>query len=453
MEDVAVFLTCIAMSILLQWPAAMVCWRNAALAPWRGVLAMGALLWAWMPAFQTYVIHYHISGDWIVHERHARVIAEIIGDGRFADAMEYFGIGSRSYRFLFGVFYAFTGAPEVVTLAINASLAYCGMLTLLHIICRQTRCERVPLWLILMTAFLPSALFWTPNNLKEGLCLWGICMMLRTTLHDPRRGARESLLRPLVGFSVLAFMRPHFAIAFATAVGLGLLVRARKIKHIVIIGLGAMASLQAFQAWQPALMDEFAEGGVIETMEANYESRNHIGGSAIYHPGGRPIPVVTGLTLIFLRPFPHEISGIAGAIAALEVWFITAICVTGWMKLPSKKQVLLDPFTVTLLAAILFMAFFYSYYYNMGLLVRQRLHVLPAVIALTAIPHLLPRRHLPVSGVSPPDRRPGRPRAVVPRSTGLGRPSHEEPPEHPAPISSVPPPAGLPPGEPRVNFP
>jgi hypothetical protein len=33
------------------------------------------------------------------------------------------------------------------------------------------------------------------------------------------------------------------------------------------------------------------------------------------------------------------------ALAALEVWFITWICVRVWMRFPNRKRVLLDPFT------------------------------------------------------------------------------------------------------------
>jgi hypothetical protein len=279
-------------------------------------------------------------------------------------------------------------------------------------------------------------------------------MMLRGTLRDPRTGARESRLLPLLGFVATAFVRPHMGMAFAIAIGLGSLVNEKKLRHVVVIGASVLIGFQVLQVVRPQVVEGFTEEGVLDTLDAGYEAAMGTGGSAIYHPGGRPIPVVTGLTLIFLRPFPHEINGVAGAMAALEIWFITALCVTGWMKMPSKKQILLDPFTMTLLAATLFMAFFFSYMYNMGLMVRQRLHVLPAVIALAAIPHLLPGRGLPVSGGDlAGHRQEGHPRSVVPPSRDRWSPPRSNAPEAPAPVSSGPTSARQSPGTPGENFP
>lgn len=400
MDDFAVLITCLAMGLLLQWPASRICYRNPALVPWRGLIAVGALVWAGMVFLKIFFldsIFPPVDGEY--HETIARRIADHLSRGDMASAMEYFGYGNRGYRLLLGTFYAFTGAPEVVTYAINASLAFLGMVSLLEILCRQTGCMRVPLWLILITVFLPSVLYWTPNNLKEGLCFWGICMMLRATLRDPWTGAREIFL-PLLGFAAVAFQRPHMAMAFAAAVGLGPMIHEKKIRHAFIITIAVISGFQVLQFIRPEFFNEMMQDGVMDALEASHQKREGLGSSAIYHPGGRPIPVITGLTLIFLRPFPHEISGTTSAMAALEVWLITMICAIGWMRLPGRRQALLHPFTVTLLAATLLMAFFFSYTYNMGLLVRQRLHVMPAVIALAAIPHLLSRNYLPAVDVS-----------------------------------------------------
>ena len=99
--------------------------------------------------------------------------------------------------------------------------------------------------------------------------------------------------------------------------------------------------------------------------------------------------VITGLSLVFLRPFPNEIFNIPSGLAAIEVWFMSAMTCIGWCRLRSRRSAIGEPFMVAVIAAILFMSFFYSYSYNMGLLVRARLHVFPGTIALAGFPHLL----------------------------------------------------------------
>lgn len=272
--------------------------------PWRGILSMSALIWAWMPAFEFFVVVPYMRGDAIGHELISREIAESLLRSNFSNIGEYSAYGNHGYRFLFGLFYAITGAPSIAPYAINGALGYWGMLTLLHVICRQTGCERVPLWLILITAFLPSALFWTPNNLKEGMCLWGICMMLLATLRDPRTGTHESRLLPLLGFAATTFVRPHMGMAFAIAIGLGSLAGEMKLRHVIVIGASMLIGFQILQLVRPQIVEGFTEEGVLETLDGTYEAAMGTGGSAIYHPGGRPIPVITGLTLIFLRPSP-----------------------------------------------------------------------------------------------------------------------------------------------------
>ena len=101
------------------------------------------------------------------------------------------------------------------------------------------------------------------------------------------------------------------------------------------------------------------------------------------------IPILSGLTLIFLRPYPTEIHNAVAFFAALEIWILSCLALIGWLLLRRRSEALTTPFVITLMVTTLIIAFLFTYMYNMGLLVRQRLQVLPAVVGLAVFPYLI----------------------------------------------------------------
>ena len=171
------------------------CGRVLAFKRWRQVMRLSALTWFGMSLLKkAYLDSLFPPGDAILHEAIARDIAELLTTGYLAEAFDYFGFGNPAYRFMLGVFYAVTAAPEVVVYAINGALGFWGMLALLEVLCQHAECDRLPARVVVPCLFLPSGLLWTTTNLKEGIVLWGICMMLQLTLsHRVGRSGGTSL--------------------------------------------------------------------------------------------------------------------------------------------------------------------------------------------------------------------------------------------------------------------
>ena len=92
------------------------------------------------------------------------------------------------------------------------------------------------------------------------------------------------------------------------------------------------------------------------------------------------------MTLIFLRPYPTEIHNVLAFFAGLETWILSGLALIGWFLLRRRFEALTTPFVITLMVATLIIAFQFTYVYNMGLLVRHRLQVLPAVVGLAVFP-------------------------------------------------------------------
>ena len=141
MDAVSEYLYFVPLVIALQLLTVSVCARHGALWPWRRYLQIAVFLWlATAVVKKAYIDEIHPPVDGLLHEAVAHDVADLLASGRLGEAFSYFGVGNPAYQFLLGTFYAVTGAPEIVTYAINGALAYWGLLVLIEVLCRQTNC-------------------------------------------------------------------------------------------------------------------------------------------------------------------------------------------------------------------------------------------------------------------------------------------------------------------------
>lgn len=379
----------ISLVVLSQALIARACRRNPALARWHLLLAVTGLLWCLVVVLKLRYFDVNMEqGDGLSHEWVGRYVASCLVDGKFALAMDEVRPGNPGYRFILGVFYALTNAPPGCVYAINGVFGFWAMLTLLEILCRSTGCTRVPWWVVAMTVGLPSAVYWTTANMKEGLVLWGICMMLRLAIPGAGRSSpSQRALLPFAGFLTTSFLRPHIAIAWLGAIATSTLVCQKRIAAGILCGAGIFVAFVLLQIIAPEHMASAQEDGVTVMMSETFEGR-HQGGSAIYR--SRPvIPVVSGLALVFLRPLPHECRDIRDILAGGEVWVISLVSLWGWLMLRNRRRGLNIPLVVTSIIATVGLSFLFSYTYNMGLMARQRIQVLPALVVLATVPFLI----------------------------------------------------------------
>jgi hypothetical protein len=111
-----------------------------------------------------------------------------------------------------------------------------------------------------------------------------------------------------------------------------------------------------------------------------------VGGAAI--AGGTPIPFVSGLMLILIRPWPTEVQQMEAFLAGIEVWLLAAFGMLNWWIARGRVRWRVSVGLVTHVVALLLMGYFFSYMYNMGLAVRQRLMCFPAVLTIYTWPLL-----------------------------------------------------------------
>ncbi len=374
---------------LLQVWVVRLCARNQALKPWTLYVQFAAFFWCVMAVFKRlYLDEIFPPADALYHEEVARDVAARLGAFRFAEASEFFGLGNPGYRFLLGVFYSLTAAPEWIVYTLNGALGFWGMLSLLELLCIHSGCREMRAVILFSWLYLPSGLQWTTANLKEGAILWGASMMLYWTLpkgkqHVAGRGC------PLLGMLVLGFLRPHIAIIWMVSINLMSTLRSKRYGLFLMTGGGVLASVLLLKIVAPEMFDTASGGGVSSSLGERYEqfsSNDNLMSS--HFVGKEPVPVWTGVLLILFRPWPSEVTSAAELMAGVEVWILALIGGWGWYLVRGKLQQLMHPSVLVMIFGLLFFGFFFSYMYNMGLMVRQRLMVFPAVLYLYAWPYV-----------------------------------------------------------------
>jgi len=306
------------------------CNRTPALLRRRSLLLTIAVVWAVVVVSKKLYIDDVIPPvDAIRHEATAREIAHHLREGDVSEGFAHLRTGNAGYRFILGAFYALTQAPEICTYAAHSALAFVGLLSLLETVVRQTRSARVPIWTVVLVCAAPSAVFWCTANLKEGLVICGICMMIRVTLESVQAQKWYKLLLPGAGTLVVALLRPHIALAWILALSVGVMVKRKSLGTLGIVSCGVICVLFAAHAYRPGLVSSAINGDILERMGDFHAKRAEIGGSAIKYAGGKPIPVCSGLILLTFRPLPFEVSNLNSLAACLEISLLTLLAMYG----------------------------------------------------------------------------------------------------------------------------
>lgn len=235
----------------------------------------------------------------------------------------------------------------------------------------------------------PSLWFWSSSVGKDAIILLGTCL---TIYGYSAHSKRISWISMIAGLLIAGIIRPHVA---------GVLVVSITIAH----WLSPTAKWSIAQIFQGlviviiallVLRHGFSELGVEEIDMENIKGfvgkvsdRSTQGGSAIQAGGLSLIGIPKAYINVLFRPFPWEVGSPQMAASALEVLVFWGFVVARWRRVSSaikqfRSSRLLRvalPFTL-LYSLMLGMAIG-----NMGILVRQRIHVIPfLLIWLEAIP-------------------------------------------------------------------
>ncbi len=367
-----------ALTFALLAQADRICLRTPSLRSHRFVVKSCAVVWCLAAiAKWGYIDQLLPPGDALHHMSVGWELADALRAGDVSWLVGSCRPGNPAYQAMLGVLYAVTGAPEVIVYTINAALGFWAMLSLVELLALHAAAQRVPLMAILCCLLLPSAMMWTTTNLKEGAVLWGGVMMLFWTFEQKRLMRRGM---PRIGLLVLALLRPHVAVMWAVSIGAAAVVKAGRYRLAVSIAVGTCVCAVALKYAAPALFETLLESGVTESLGARQAAaENHHSGVQLQ--SADRILVYTGTTLILFRPWPTEVSNAMELVSGAEVWCLALIGLCCWKNpMVAFRAVMKNGPLLTSVFALLCFGFYFSFMYNMGLAVRQRVMVLPVVL-------------------------------------------------------------------------
>lgn len=373
--------------VVVEILVAAVCRRNAALARWYYFLALLPLIWLAVAVGKaTYSETFNWVPDSIGHDLAARQIADLLATGKYALAAQDLRANNYGFRFILGLGYAIAGSPPpVAAYVVNSLVALSGLILLLDLICRSFRADSIPAYVVVIIGLLPTALFWATAINKEALMLFGIILMLRLVLYfDPDREFRGGVIGPIVGLLICGFLRPHVAMCWFSGMVLGIIVTKRNYTVALIGCLAFPLLFLAFRSFTTDIIERFESEGITETM-ANYQKGAWGGGSQIERTK-QPVPIIDGIAMLFLRPYPQEIHNSSALLTSVEIWIITASLLVGWLMTYKRRDLARSSLMVCAFTSLISLSFFFSYMQNLGYMSRQRLQALPAILILALGP-------------------------------------------------------------------
>ncbi len=352
---------------------------------------LGGLTWMGYVYVSEYVSTYYLGVPWLdanYHLHWARELLQQLQVGNWRFFVSYFKPGNSAYH-CYSALVLYTGGSVFSLVAINAFIAFWGGLILATCVASIVPFPRRKLLLLLFIVFCPSVIFWCTVNLKEAMMFWSICNVF--SIGFPVKGGSyvaRSILAGL-GLAVGSLLRPHVMVGWlAAALAILVLRRGKKFAAVIllmilpVVGYGLKNLMKADFTQDTAL-------ALGETQLKNLSVIAHQG-SRIQYTGGKPIFFISGFLSAFFRPFPWEIRSASTLAGSMETWSMTILIIYGWMSVGSARRTILKlPCVQIAVLACIWMCILLSYFPNEGLMLRQRVQMIPALLVLVALPILV----------------------------------------------------------------
>jgi hypothetical protein len=241
---------------------------------------------------------------------------------------------------------------------------------------------------------LPSMLFWPSSMGKEAwmtLCV-GLIALGAAKLYVRNRGGYLLLALGLAGG---AMVRPHVVVFAVAGVLVGYVVAPRKNPGpasamwkgvgVVILGTAAVIVLHRAAGFLGLTALSHDQLDLALQTAANHTTE---GGSAFTaHAVSSPLDFPQGLVTVLFRPFPWEAHNAQALVSALESVVLMVLLASSWRRFARlPRMVMRRPYVAFCVVYITLFVYAFSIFGNFGILVRERVQVLPFVLALAALP-------------------------------------------------------------------
>jgi hypothetical protein len=370
-------------------------------------IAFGCKLLAALPRFAVAFGVYDGQADAAAYHSVGATLARQFRDGDFVIDIGRKVQGTGFIQIVTGAVYTITGATDIGGFLVFSWLSFWGLYLFHRAFVRA--CPQGDHYRYACLVFLlPSLLFWPSSIGKEA---W-MCLALGVSAYGASRvltGGRGGILIFSAGLVALGAVRPHITAIIAVSLLAAYVLRRSprsstglapfgKLIGILLLGgalIAAVSELESFLG-----VDAFDQESVqLELDEVTQQTGQ--GGS--YAPGtqtdldARQLP--KAFVNVMFRPFPWQATNAQSLIAAAEAAFLMLLLASGWRRLLGAMRATLDtPYVILCGCYTVLFVYGFSSFANYGILVRQRVQVLPFVLVMFCLPPIRARRRPPEDG-------------------------------------------------------
>lgn len=357
-----------------------------------------ALLLKLLGAFVRYFLDFYVYGgqtDGLRYHEAGIQWARWLQAGRFEGRGEAL-IGTNFMELLTGIVYRITRPTLLGGFIVFSWLAFLGLFSFYRAFVLAVP-EGRSLTYARFVFFLPSLLFWPSGTGKDAWMVFTLGVASLGAAHLLTGRTWRGIAWLSAGLWLALLVRPHVAAMLGIAVVIAAAVsmvwprdaKASLTRRIAVLAMAAVAAILLVSIAQDYLESSgvSTEGGVSSAL-GEVERRTEQGGSefraiVVTSPTEFPRAAVT----ILFRPFPFEADNAQALVSSLEASALLLICIARyrWI-LAALRSVRRQPYVLLGLVFTVLFIFAASSVANFGILVRQRVQVLPFFLIFLAIP-------------------------------------------------------------------
>ena len=300
-------------------------------------------------------------------------------------------VGGAGTRFV-DVFTSFLFLPSIPTFLLGffmfATLSFIGTILFYLAFRRWFTDPKLLRLYALFVFFMPSLLFWPSSIGKDAIMMFS----LGFAAYGGARVLEGSYLRGMAiaapGLLLGVAVRPHVAALVVAALVFALVLTrarigntgsfARLVALVIAVAILSFVALTAAETLRIGTDTEGLDEFLVET-----ERRTAQGGAAVTgSPVSSPLDLPEATLRVMFRPFPHEAGNLPALAASVEGLFLIILLIS---RLPTiARNIARVRFHPYMLFVVLYIAGFvvaFSAVFNLGILARQRVQVLPFLLA------------------------------------------------------------------------
>ncbi|MCU1496230.1 MAG: hypothetical protein JWM47_183 [Acidimicrobiales bacterium] len=373
--------------VLVRWVRTRLGPRAGSFAAWLTVAKAGATIASFYVTTQVY----GGVADAVSYNRMGSAAAAAFWDGRQMPIREIPGTGLVDW--ILGWLYVPFGANIGLGLLVFAWLGYFGAVLFAQSFSRVLPRQSATRYAA-MVFFTPSLLYWTSSISKDAFLVAGLGVATLGYAELTRTWAAPWLVVLGAGLGSVLLVRPHIAFIYLASIvlsmaGLGLAASQKRKGRLVIFLLVFVAATAVAGSMVREFVGVDASAGSfisqsLDQVAAKQDAgRSGFENTVAWSPSKVPWAVVS----VLFRPWPWEARNPLMFLSAAEGTLLMLLCARRLLHLKTLTTAILkEPLLALSAAYVVLFCVAFSVVGNFGVLVRQRIQVLPFLLILALVP-------------------------------------------------------------------